>query len=297
MKVGNFFIVIKKKAGDNLIKIQDLSKKFGNFTAVENLSLIIEKGSFIGLLGPNGAGKTTLINMLIGLLKPTQGQVFIDKEKVSRNNNEIKKRIGIVPQHTNLDKELTAYENLVFAAKLFKIKKADYKVKIKELLQFMELEDSRDKQASELSGGMQRKLMIAKALINEPDIIFLDEPTVGVDINGRRKIWDILKTMKSNGKTILLTTHYIEEADYLCDKVCFIDQGKLFENDTPGVLKEKLGEFTVEYFDKGNRTNYRYFDNRQDAIDFTKTIDEFTYTIRDSTLEDVFYNFTSKKVI
>src|SRR5699024_2814845 len=145
--------------------------------------------------------------------------------KVSRNNNELKKKIGIVPQHTNLDKELTAYENLVFAAKLFKMKRADYKPKIEELLGFMELEEFRNKEAKQLSGGMKRKLMIAKALINEPDIIFLDEPTVGVDINGRRKIWDILKTMENMGKTILLTTHYIEEADYLCDRVCFIDRG------------------------------------------------------------------------
>ena len=297
MKVGNFFIVIKKKAGDNLIKIQDVSKKFGDFTAIKNVNLTIDTGSFIGLLGPNGAGKTTLIKMLVGLLKPTKGEIFIEGEKVSRNNNELKKKIGIVPQHTNLDKELTAYENLVFASKLFKIKKSDYKIKIEELLHFMELEECRNKEAKQLSGGMQRKLMIAKALINEPDIIFLDEPTVGVDINGRRKMWDILKTMESRGKTILLTTHYIEEADYLCDKVCFIDQGIIFENDTPKALKGNLGQFTVEYFDKENRTNYKHFDKREDAINFTKSIEEFTYTIRGTTLEDVFYNFTNRKVI
>ena len=280
-----------------MIEIRNVTKKFGDFTAVENVNLTIDSGSFIGLLGPNGAGKTTLIKMLVGLLKPTDGEIFIDGEKVSRNNNEIKKRIGIVPQYTNLDKELTAYENLVFAAKLFKIKKSDYKNKIEELLDFMELENSRNKEAKQLSGGMQRKLMIAKALINDPDIIFLDEPTVGVDINGRRKIWDILKTMENMGNTILLTTHYIEEADYLCDKVCFIDQGVIFENNTPEALKENLGQFTVEYFDKENKTDYRYFVQREDAIEFTKTIEDFTYTIRDTTLEDVFYNFTNRKVM
>lgn len=283
--------------GDNLIEIKNVTKKFGDFTAVKNVNLTIESGSFIGLLGPNGAGKTTLIKMLVGLLKPTEGEIFIDGEKVSRNNNEIKKRIGIVPQYTNLDKELTAYENLIFAAKLFKIKKSDYKNKIEELLDFMELENSRNKEAKQLSGGMQRKLMIAKALINDPDIIFLDEPTVGVDINGRRRIWDILKIMENMGKTILLTTHYIEEADYLCDKVCFIDQGVIFENNTPEALKENLGRFTVEYFNKENKTNYRYFAQREDAIEFTRNIGEFTYTIRDTTLEDVFYNFTNRKVM
>lgn len=280
-----------------MIDIVNVTKKFGDFIAVDNVNLTIDKGSFIGLLGPNGAGKTTLIKMLVGILKPTKGEIFIDGGKVSRNNNQIKKRIGIVPQYTNLDKELTVYENLVFAAKLFKIRKKEYKTKIEELLNFMELEDSRDKQAKQLSGGMQRKLMIAKALIHNPDIIFLDEPTVGVDINGKRKIWDILKTMKSNGKTILLTTHYIEEADYLCDKVCFIDKGKLFENNTPEILKKQLGQFTVEYFDNELKTNYKYFKAREDAVNFTKSIEQFTYTIRDTTLEDVFYNFTNRKVM
>ena len=146
-------------------------------------------------MGPNGAGKTTLINILIGLSKATQGEVYIEGDKVNRDNNNIKKKLGVVPQHTNLDKELTVYENLVFAAKLFKMKKKDYVIKIDELLNFMDLQESKDKEARTLSGGMQRKLMIAKALINEPEIIFLDEPTVGVDINGRRKIWDILKTL------------------------------------------------------------------------------------------------------
>ncbi|CCQ93355.1 conserved hypothetical protein [[Clostridium] ultunense Esp] len=280
-----------------MIEVINLTKKFGDFTAVEDANLTINYGSFIGLLGPNGAGKTTLIKMLIGLLKPTKGEVFIEGQKMNRHNNDIKSKIGIIPQHTNLDKELTVYENLVFAARLFKIKKKDHGIKIEKLLHFMELEKSRDKQASQLSGGMQRKLMIAKALINEPEIIFLDEPTVGVDINGRRKIWDILKAMRSMGKTILLTTHYIEEADYLCDEVCFIDQGRIFENDTPAILKERLGEYTVEYFDENLKTNYKYFDTRADAIVFSKSIENFTYTIRDTTLEDVFYNFTNRKVM
>ncbi len=280
-----------------MIEIVNVTKKFGDFIAVNNVNLSINEGSFIGLLGPNGAGKTTLIRMLVGLLKPTSGEIFINSEKVSRDNNSIKSKIGIVPQYTNLDKELTVYENLVFAAKLFKIKKKDYEIKINELIEFMELEDSKYKQANQLSGGMQRKLMIAKALINEPDIIFLDEPTVGVDINGRRKIWDILKAMKSIGKTILLTTHYIEEADYLCERVCFIDQGKIFENDIPDILKKQLGEYTVEYFDNELKTNYKYFDTREEASQFIETIHGFTYTMRDTTLEDVFYNFTNRRVL
>ncbi len=278
-----------------LIEIDGVTKKFGDFTAVGNVSLTIKEGEFLGLLGPNGAGKSTLINMLTGLLKPTTGVLRIDGQVMSRDNMQIKKRLGVVPQYTNLDKELTAYENLVFAAKLFKIK--DYKDLIDELLVAMELEEHRDKKAMNLSGGMQRRLMIAKALINDPDVVFLDEPTVGIDLNGRRKIWDILKYMKTLGKTILLTTHYIEEADYLCNQVCLINEGKIFKKDTPDRFKEDLGIYTVEYFDNEMKTNYAYFKEKEEAEKYISNVESISCTIRKTTLEDVFYNFTNRKVV
>ncbi len=278
-----------------MIEIIDVSKVFGEFTAVDNVNLKIESGEFLGLLGPNGAGKTTLIKLLTGLLKPTSGAIYIDGEKMSRSNMEIKKRIGVVPQYTNLDKELTVYENLIFAAKLFKIK--GYKDKIEELLTFIELEEHKNKKAMNLSGGMQRRLMIAKALINDPDIIFLDEPTVGIDLNGRRKIWDILKGMKAIGKTVLLTTHYIEEADYLCNQVCLINNGKVFKKETPEKLKDDLGIYTVEYFDSEMKTRYEYFKDKNGAEKYILNTEYISYTIRKTTLEDVFYNFTNRKVV
>ncbi|WP_416197174.1 MAG: ABC-2 type transport system ATP-binding protein [Sporanaerobacter sp.] len=278
-----------------MIEIIDVSKVFGEFTAVDNVNLKIESGEFLGLLGPNGAGKTTLIKLLTGLLKPTSGAIYIDGEKMSRSNMEIKKRIGVVPQYTNLDKELTVYENLIFAAKLFKIK--GYKDKIEELLTFIELEEHKNKKAMNLSGGMQRRLMIAKALINDPDIIFLDEPTVGIDLNGRRKIWDILKGMKAIGKTVLLTTHYIEEADYLCNQVCLINNGKVFKKETPEKLKNDLGIYTVEYFDSEMKTRYEYFKDKNGAEKYILNTEYISYTIRKTTLEDVFYNFTNRKVV
>ncbi len=284
----------------DLIEIVNVIKKFNDFTAVDNINLNIKEGEFFGLLGPNGAGKTTLIKMLTGLLKPTEGEIFIDGRKMSRNNVGVKKRIGIVPQYTNLDKELTVYENLVFAAKLFKINKKQHNMKIKELLQFMELEEYKNRQAFKLSGGMQRRLMIAKALINDPDIVFLDEPTNGVDLNGRRKIWDIFKAMKSVGKTVILTTHYIEEADYLCSMVCLINEGKIFKNDTPDNLKEEQGRYTIEYYDNQNGqmvTKYKYFKSKEGALGFVPKIENFPYTLRETTLEDVFYNLTSRKVV
>lgn len=278
-----------------MIEINDVSKMFGEFAAVDNVNLKIQDGEFLGLLGPNGAGKTTIIKMLTGLLKPTTGTIYVDGEKMSRNNMKIKKRIGVVPQYTNLDKELTAYENLIFAAKLFKIK--DYKNKIEELLTFMELEKHKNKKAMNLSGGMERRLMIAKALINDPDIIFLDEPTVGIDLNGRRKIWDILKGMKAMGKTVLFTTHYIEEADYLCNQVCLINNGRVFKKETPEKLKNDLGIYTVEYFDSEMKTNYEYFKDKDGAEKYISNIEYVSYTIRKTTLEDVFYNFTNRKVV
>lgn len=280
-----------------MIKITNVTKKFEDFTAVDNLSLSIEKGEFLGLLGPNGAGKTTLIKMLTGLLKPTEGKIYINGQIMTRNNIKAKKKIGIVPQYTNLDKELTAYENLVFAAKLFKINKEKYLKRINDILCFMELEEFKNRKAMYLSGGMQRRLMIGKALLHDPDIVLLDEPTVGVDLNGRRRIWDILKSMKSIGKTILLTTHYIEEAEYLCTKVCLVNEGKLFIKDNPDTLKNRLGKFTLEYFDEEMKTKYEYFLTRKEALDFSLDIKVASYILRETTLEDVFYNFTNRKVI
>jgi len=278
-----------------MIEIKNLSKKFNDFTAVNNIDLVIESGEFMGVLGPNGAGQTTTIKIITGLLKPTAGNVYINGSLMNRNNKDIKGIMGIVPQYSNLDKELTVYENLVFAAKLFRVE--NYKNKIDELLDFVELSEFKDRVTSNLSGGMARRLTIAKALINDPEIIILDEPTVGIDINGRRKIWDILKYLKSRNKTVLLTTHYIEEAEYLCSRVCLIDRGVIIKDGTPGELKEQLGGYTVEYFDEELKTAYKFFDLKQKALDYSAGIKSSNYTIRETTLEDVFYNYTNRKVV
>ena len=164
-------------------------------------------------------------------------------------------------------------------------------------MDFVELSDFKDRMAANLSGGMARRLTIAKALINDPQIIILDEPTVGIDINGRRKIWDILKYLKAKNKTVLLTTHYIEEAEYLCSRVCLIDRGLIIKDSTPKSLKEQLGVFTVEYFDEELKTVYKFFDSKQKALDYSADIESLNYSIRETTLEDVFYNYTNRKVV
>ncbi|SKC85585.1 ABC transporter ATP-binding protein [Maledivibacter halophilus] len=279
-----------------MIEIKGVTKKYGNFTAVDNVDIRIPRGSFFALLGPNGAGKTTLIRMLIGLAKPSTGEILINNMKVHRNNNKLKKMIGIVPQYTNLDKELTVRENLIFSAKIFKIPRRKASEKIDQLLEFVELKEIEDRETNKLSGGMKRKLMIAKALINDPQVIFLDEPTVGIDLNSRRKIWDILKSMKKQGKTILLTTHYIEEADYLCNSVSLMNNGRIFYYDTPENLKRLLGEYTLEYFNQEDKTEYKYFESMEEARIYSNNI-KTEFTIRKTTLEDVFYNFTNRKVI
>ncbi len=277
-----------------MIDIRNLTKKFGSFTAVDNLSLHIDKGEFVGLLGPNGAGKTTTIKILTGLLKATNGEVYISGEPMNSGNKNAKGKMGIVPQYSNLDKELTVYENLVFASKLFRVK--NYDKKIHELLDLVDLTEYADRKVLSLSGGMDRRLIIAKALINDPEIIIFDEPTVGIDLNGRRKIWDILKYMKSVGKTVIMTTHYIEEAEYLCSRVCLIDSGKIIVDDTAKNLKEKLGSYILEYFDENMLTRYVFFQTRAQALEHAKTIENYSYTVRKTTLEDVFFNYTNRKV-
>lgn len=278
-----------------MIKTEKLTKKYGDFTAVNHVDLQVQAGEFLGLLGPNGAGKTTLIRMLVGLAKASAGKIYINGQIMGRNKGDLKGMIGIVPQHINLDKELTVRENLLFCAKLFKLPKEQREKRAEELLEFVGLKNVEKRESQKLSGGMQRKLMIAKALINDPHILYLDEPTVGIDLTARRKIWDILKTMKNKGKTIMLTTHYIEEAEYLCDKVALMDEGKIFYCDTPDNLKIKLGKFTLEYFNDNNETEYRYFKSLEQAKQEAGIL-ENEYTLRKTSLEDVFYNFTNRKV-
>lgn len=278
-----------------MIDIKSVSKSYGDVKAVDDISITIPDATFMGLLGPNGAGKTTLIRMLIGLIDCDEGKISIDNNVVSRDNQALKRRIGVVPQHINLDKELSVKENLIFSGMLYKMERSLIHKRVEELLDIMSLTKAQNRVCKRLSGGMKRKLMIAKALIHDPEIIFLDEPSVGIDLKARREIWDILKRMHSNGKTILMTTHYIEEAEYLCDRVSLMNEGKIFYCDTPGNLIEMIGRFTVEYFENSIETKFKYFKTLEIAKDFANKLDD-KFTIRDTTLEDVFYSFAHRMV-
>lgn len=215
-----------------MIELRDVTKIFGNTRAVEGLSLTIGRGEVFGLLGKNGAGKTTTIKMLTMQLKPTAGEIFFDGRPLHGNEIFVKSLLGLVPQHLNFDQDLTVEENLELHARLHHLPKLERLARIDELLQFVELEKVRKSSVRELSGGMKRRLLIVRALIHRPKILLLDEPTVALDPQVRRKIWELIANLKAQGITIILTTHYIEEAEFLCGRVAILNRGRLVALDT-----------------------------------------------------------------
>lgn len=277
-----------------MLAFENLTKKYGNITAVDNLSLEIEKGEFFGLLGPNGAGKTTTIRMLSTLTTPTRGTISISGRKMDRNLTEVKAKIGVVPQHMNLEGEMTAWQNLELHGSLYGLHKEIRRRRIDELLKFIELSDRANDLVKNFSGGMKRKLMIARALMHEPEVLLMDEPTVGLDASVRRKMWDLMKGLNKDGMTVLLTTHYIEEAEILCGRVGLMNGGRLVELDTPQKLIEKTGNFVVECFENGE-TKSSFFDTRQAAIDNAADMSG-SINIRPANLEDTFIKLTNRKV-
>ena len=222
-----------------IIIIKELVKKFEDTTAVNNLNLEIMEGELFSLLGPNGAGKTTTINILNGIMKPTKGTVMIGGFYVSKNMDAIKKIIGLCPQKASVFKFLNARENIELFGKLHSVSKENIEKRMNTLLELLDLKEASKRKTDSYSGGMLRKLNLAVALISDPKIAFLDEPTVGMDARSRRKTWEFIGSLKEKKKTIILTTHYIEEAEALSDRVGIVDYGKLIELGTPKELMEK----------------------------------------------------------
>jgi ABC-2 type transport system ATP-binding protein len=223
------------------ITVAKLTKKFGDFTAVNNISFDIKKGEVFGLLGPNGAGKSTTIAMLSTMLKPTSGTASVNGHDIVADEDNVRKSIGIVFQDQSLDEELTAYENMDFHGRLYRIPKDIRKKRITELLTLVELEDKKDNLVKTYSGGMRRRLEIARGLLHEPKVLFLDEPTLGLDPQTRNHLWDYIEKLnREKGITIILTTHYMEEADKLCHRIAIIDQGRIIAMDTSEKLKNDI---------------------------------------------------------
>ncbi len=213
-----------------MIEVAGLTKQYGAIRALDNISFTVERGSVFGLLGPNGAGKTTTIKILTTLSKPDGGRAVIDGHDVVREPVAVKKLMGVMPQENNLDRELTAYENLLIYSMLYDV--PDREARIRSRLQLVDLWDRRDELLMRFSGGMQRRLLIARALLTEPLVLFLDEPTIGLDPQIRRQLWDIIRKTRIDGRTVVITTHYIEEAEELCDRVGILDKGSLISLDT-----------------------------------------------------------------
>lgn len=223
------------------IIVKELTKKFGEFTAVDSVSFSVEPGELFGLLGPNGAGKTTIINMLTTLLLPTAGDAEIAGHDLRRNPHEIRNNIGIIFQDPSLDIGLTGRENLEFHAMMYNIRSDERNKRIREVLDVVGLADRADILVEYYSGGMKRRLEIARGLIHYPKVLFLDEPTLGLDAQTRRSIWEHIRKLNRNyGTCVILTTHYMEEADFLCDRIAIIDHGKIIALDTPSGLKNRL---------------------------------------------------------
>ena len=225
----------------SIISVKNLTKKFDGITAVDNISFEVEEGTIFGFLGPNGAGKTTTINILCTLLSPTSGSAFIAGHDCMKESSEVRKAIGIVFQDTTLDKDLTAYENLIFHAYLYNVAKNKMRDRVDNVLRFVDLYDRKDDLVKKFSGGMKRRLEVARGLIHWPRVLFLDEPTLGLDPQSRSNLWEFISELPvKHNVTIFMTTHYMEEAE-VCDRIAIIDNGKIIAVGTPDELKKAVG--------------------------------------------------------
>lgn len=277
-----------------MIEIKALTKTFDSFTAVDNLSFEIDTGEFFALLGPNGAGKTTTISMLSTLLLPTSGEIWIDGERLTRKRKDIKRKVSVVTQEYSMRQDMNMDEIMEYQGRLYFMRVRDIRRKTDELFEFAGLTEHRKKTIRKLSGGMKRKLMVCRALLTEPEILLLDEPTAGMDALSRRQMWNLLRRLNENGLTILLTTHYIEEAQSLCDRVALMDSGRLEELDTPEALVRKLGAYAVDEL-RQDGVHSSYFGSREQAIAYLSSL-EGQCTLRDSTLEDAFIELAGKRL-
>jgi lipooligosaccharide transport system ATP-binding protein len=220
----------------DIVTAQGLIKDYNGLRAVDGVDFAIRQGECFGFLGPNGAGKTTVMRVISCFLPPTAGSVTVFGMDVARNPSLIKSRIGVMPQDNNLDPDLSVFENLIVYARYFDIRKKDAVRLARVLLEFVELQDKGGAKIDQLSGGMKHRLLLARALVNNPDLLVLDEPTTGLDPHSRRAVWDKLNHLKFRNTTLLLTTHYMEEAEKLCDRVAIMDSGRIVAVDTPANL-------------------------------------------------------------
>lgn len=279
-----------------MIEIRHITKYYpqAKQPALKDVSLSIESGSFFGLLGPNGAGKTTLISILATLLLPTEGQIMIDGELLTRQRSDLKRKLALITQHNSVRNDMTLEQVMELQGRLYGIPRARIKARSEELLAFCGLLEHRNKIVRKLSGGMKRKLMLCRALLTEPEILILDEPTIGLDPASRRQMWDLLRALNRQGMTVLLTTHYIDEAQALCGRIALIDRGAVARLATPDELISQLGAVAVDEFD-GEHTKSTFFATREAALEFASRLSN-RFVLRATTLEDVFLHVVGREL-
>ncbi|MFN4324386.1 MAG: ATP-binding cassette domain-containing protein [Azonexus sp.] len=300
------------------LDVRDLRKTYGDQAVVAGLSFAVEPGTCFGLLGPNGAGKTTTLRLCLGLTAPDSGCITLNGRAIPADGQQARARVGVVPQFDNLDPDFTCAENLLVFGRYFGLRDADIKARIPTLLDFAGLGSKADARIATLSGGMKRRLTLARALVNDPDIVFLDEPTTGLDPQARHLIWDRLKQLKAAGKTLILTTHFMDEAERLCDKLIVIDHGrKIAEGSPRGLIAEHIEPQVVEVFDElrgqlapfvdahrrlaervetSGETAFFYCRTPQPLLARLAEADGLRYVHRASNLEDVFIKLTGREL-
>jgi lipooligosaccharide transport system ATP-binding protein len=298
-----------------VIYAENLTKKFNDFVAVDSINFFVKKGESLGILGPNGAGKTTTVRMISCFLPPTAGILKVFDLSVYRFPRQIKSRLGICQQEDNLDPDLNVYQNLFVYSRYFDIKRSVAEKRIDYLLKFVGLSNKKTSYIREISGGMKRRLMIARSLVNEPDFLILDEPTTGLDPQARNQVWDSLIELKKKGTGFVLTTHYMDEAEKLCERLIIMDQAKIIVEGTPDYLINKyIGKYVIEIsnisseienFIKSKNVNFEKTSSRM--LIFTDKSESFFSEIKEkfcgslcslrlATLEDVFLKLTGREL-
>ena len=282
---------------DNIIEVENLVKRYGDKNALDGIDMHVKKGEMYAFLGPNGAGKTTTVRVLSTLTNFDSGTVKINGFDILKNPIEAKGSIGVIQQQISLDKDLTVWENMMVHAMYQGIPRSERKKRIDDLAEYIGLGEYYNYSVNSLSGGWKKKVAIVCALIDRPKILFLDEPTVGLDIQSRRSLWDLLRKLNDDGMTIFLTTHYIEEAESLCTRISIINAGKIIAEDTPENLSKRLGAFTVEHYGSDRKTQYHYFNTKDEADAYSKSLpDDVTVTLRRTNLSDCFVELTGNQI-
>ena len=278
----------------DVIEAKGLVIRYGDFTAVDGIDLNVREGEIFGLLGPNGAGKTTSVKVLTTMKKATSGDIIINSVDVKDDTVKARSMIGVVQQHYAMDMDISVRENIISRAVLHKIPLKVAKERMMELCDAIGLTPYLEKKGNELSGGWKRKTAIVCALMHDPKILFLDEPTTGLDTQSRHMLWDIVRILNKRGTTIFLTTHYMDEAEALCDRISIINKGKIIDTGSPSELCQSIGKFTVEYDAEDGTREYSFFPDRNSAKEFFDSVMDRNAVMRGTHLEDVFLEKTGR---